>query len=58
MRFQFRLCKSSTVKIIRASDPKMSSSAAFAYMLIGPALDLYYKGSKVLIFITSAVTRG
>ena len=56
MKFQYSVYKSSTIRVIRASDPKMSSTTAFISMILGVAIGWYYKDFKSLTFIISAVT--
>jgi hypothetical protein len=48
--------KSSTIRVIRSSYPKRSSTAAFTSIVLGIAIGWYYKDSKILTFIISAFT--
>ena len=56
MKFQCNMYKSSTIRVIRSSYPKRSSTAAFTPIVLGIAIGWYYKDSKILTFIISAFT--
>ena len=58
MTIRNRVDRLSPDKLRRVADRKMGSSAAFLSMVIGGLFGYYYKDSKILSFIISAVTVG